>query len=176
MCIPLVRRSRPRSQWLDLTPWCSTSGGSCSGDCCATSRESDSTALDATGAEHWCVTGEKLECVLVVIRCVAPARSASACKPHALILLPVLLLADRVVGCILPQHIWHNEESNMGSSDVDLVQVGDTSVAGGDGYVLELHVHIVLSLEELAAVDLAGGNLEGDDVALIEGQHIANIS
>lgn len=112
-----------------------------------------------------------------MIRCLAPAGSASACKPHALILLPVvLLLADCVVGCSLPQHIWHNEESNMGSSDVDLVQVGDTSVAGGDGDVLELHVHVVLSLEELAAVDLAGSDLEGDDVALVEGQHMSNVS
>lgn len=163
--------------WLDLTPWCSTSGGSCSGDCCATSGESDSAALDATGTEHWCVAGEKLVCVLVVIHCRAPAGSASACKPHALILLPVvLLLADCVIGCSLPQHIWHDEESNMGPSDVDLVQVGDTSVASSDGDVLELHVHVVLSLEELAAVDLAGSDLEGDDVALLKGQYMSNVS
>ena len=159
----------------ELTPRCSTSGGSCSGDCCATSGESDSTALDAAGAEHWCVAGEKLVCALVLIRCLASAGSASPCKPHVLVLLPVvLLLVDCMVGCSLPQHIWHNEESNVGSSDVDLVQVGDTSVASGDGDVLELHVHVVLSLEELAAVDLAGGDFESNDVALAEGQYRLN--
>ena len=54
----------------------------------------------------------------------------------------------------------------MRSSDVNLIQVGDTSVAGGDSDVLELDVHVVLGLEELAAVDLAGGDLESDDMAL----------
>ena len=102
-----------------------------------------------------------------VIRYIVPAGSASACKPHGLVLLSVvLLLADCVVGYSLPQHIRHNEESNMGSSDVDLVQMGDASVAGSDGNVLELDIHIVLSLEKFAAVDLAGGDLEGDDMTL----------
>lgn len=159
----------------ELTPWCSTSGGSCSGDRCATSGESDSTALDAAGAEHWCVADVKLVRGLEVTCCLAPAKNALPRKPHALILLPVvLLLVDCMVGCSLPQHIWHNEESNMGSSDVDLVQVGHTPVASGDGDVLELHVHVVLSLEEFAAVDLAGGDFESNDVALAEGQYRLN--
>ncbi len=43
----------------------------------------------------------------------------------------------------------------MAATDVDLVEMGDASIAGGDGDVLELDVHVVLGFEELAAVDLA---------------------
>lgn len=31
----------------------------------------------------------------------------------------------------------------MAATDVDLVEVGDSAVAGGDGDVLELDVHVV---------------------------------
>lgn len=74
----------------------------------------------------------------------------------------------------------------MGTPDVDLVEVGDAAVAGGDGDVLELDVHVVLgcarvsqrfgkvivrrgvgrTIEELAAVGLARGDFESNDVAL----------
>lgn len=62
----------------------------------------------------------------------------------------------------------------MAASDVHLVQVGNTSIAGGNGDVLKLHVHVVLSLEELATVDLAGGDLESNDVALEYYQYKVN--
>lgn len=39
----------------------------------------------------------------------------------------------------------------MGASDVDLVEVGDAAVAGGDGDVLELDVHVVFSYMREAA-------------------------
>ena len=39
----------------------------------------------------------------------------------------------------------------MGAADVDLVEMGDAAVAGGDGDVLELDVHVVLSYEMLAS-------------------------
>lgn len=95
---------------------------------------------------------------------------ASVLRSHCLLVL-LAALPSLKLGYSLPQHIWNNEESDVGSSDIDLVQVGDTSVAGGDSDVLKLHVHVVLSLEELAAVDLAGGDLESNDVALVEGQY-----
>ncbi len=44
----------------------------------------------------------------------------------------------------------------MTAPDVDLIEMGDASIAGGDGDVLELDVHVVFGFEELAAVDLAG--------------------
>lgn len=54
----------------------------------------------------------------------------------------------------------------MTAADVDLVKMGDAPIAGGDGDVLELDVHVVFGLEELAAVDLAGCKFERNDVAL----------
>ena len=54
----------------------------------------------------------------------------------------------------------------MAASDIHLVQMGNTSVTSGNGDVPELHVHVVLRFEELAAVDLARGDLERNDMAL----------
>lgn len=62
----------------------------------------------------------------------------------------------------------------MASSDVHLIQMGDTSVASGDGDILKLDVHVVLRLEELATVDLAGGDLESNDMALFYYQPLFN--
>lgn len=45
---------------------------------------------------------------------------------------------------LLPQHIGHNEEPNVAAADVDLLEMADTSVTGGDGDILELDVHVVL--------------------------------
>lgn len=42
------------------------------------------------------------------------------------------------------KHVGDNEEADVRSSDVDLVEMGDAAVAGGDGDVLELDVHVVL--------------------------------
>lgn len=44
----------------------------------------------------------------------------------------------------VPKHVGDNEEADVGAADVDLVQVGDATVAGSDGDVLELDVHVVL--------------------------------
>lgn len=44
----------------------------------------------------------------------------------------------------------------MAAADVDLVEMGDASIAGGDGDVLELDIHVVFGFQELAAVHLAG--------------------
>lgn len=80
----------------------------------------------------------------------------------------------------------------MAAANVDLLEMADTSVACGDGDVLELDVHVVFgcfgevelegelrargerelrnqcqpTFDQLAAVCLAGCDLEGDDVAL----------
>lgn len=92
----------------------------------------------------------------------------------------------------LPQHVGHNEEPHVAAADVDLLEMADAPVAGRDGDVLELHVHVVLgcshppwrvvsadvpsgpgvwgrggrTFDQLAPVGLAGGDFEGDDVAL----------
>lgn len=87
------------------------------------------------------------------------------------------------------EHVGDDEEAHVGTSDVDLVEVGDAAVAGGDGDVLELDVHVVLgclrilarvlvefseegiverTIEELAAVGLARGDFESNDVALYQ--------
>lgn len=46
-------------------------------------------------------------------------------------------------GCVA-KHVGDDEEADVGAADVDLVEVGDAAVAGGDGDVLKLDVHVVL--------------------------------
>ena len=57
----------------------------------------------------------------------------------------------------------------MAAADVDLLEVADAPVARRHRDVLELHVHVVLGLDQLAAVRLARRDLERDDVALCGG-------
>lgn len=52
----------------------------------------------------------------------------------------------RVFG--VPQHVRYDEKAHMATTDVNLVEVGDTSVACGDGYILELDVHVVFGYSE----------------------------
>lgn len=47
-------------------------------------------------------------------------------------------------GVSLPQHVWDNEKSHMTSTNVNLVEMADTSVTRGNGDVFELNVHVVL--------------------------------
>jgi hypothetical protein len=73
----------------------------------------------------------------------------------------------------------------MRATDVDLIQMAHTPIARRNSDILELHVHVVFSythksacicvgetvwggrtFEELATVDLAGGDLECDNMAL----------
>jgi hypothetical protein len=54
----------------------------------------------------------------------------------------------------------------VGAPDVDLVEMADAAVARRHRNILQLHVHVVFGLEELAAVDLAGGDFQRYDVAL----------
>ena len=42
-----------------------------------------------------------------------------------------------------PQHVRHNEKPDMRPANVDLIEMGDASVARSDGYVLKLYVHVV---------------------------------
>lgn len=44
-----------------------------------------------------------------------------------------------------PQHIRDDEEPDVRATDVDLVEMGDSSIAGGNGDVAQLNVHVVLS-------------------------------
>jgi hypothetical protein len=64
------------------------------------------------------------------------------------------------------EHVWNDEEAHVRTPDVDLVEMGDAAVSGGDGDVLELDVHVVLSVKEFAAVGLTRGDFEGNNVAL----------
>jgi hypothetical protein len=43
----------------------------------------------------------------------------------------------------IPQHIWHDKEPHMAPSNVNLIEMRNSAVTGGDGYVLELDVHVV---------------------------------
>jgi hypothetical protein len=54
----------------------------------------------------------------------------------------------RVSELNVPEHVRHDEESHVASANVDLVEMGDTAIAGSDGDVLELNVHVVLGCEE----------------------------
>lgn len=67
---------------------------------------------------------------------------------------------------VSPKHIRHNKEAHVRAADVHLVEMGDAAVARSHRDVLELDVHVVLCLEQLAAVDLPGCDFERDDVAL----------
>jgi hypothetical protein len=40
----------------------------------------------------------------------------------------------------------------VGAADVDLVEMRDAAIAGGDGDVLELDIHVVLSCGMLACI------------------------
>lgn len=52
----------------------------------------------------------------------------------------------------VPQHVWNNEETNVASTDVDLVEVGNTAVAGSNDDILQLNVHVVLSYQNVSIV------------------------
>lgn len=41
------------------------------------------------------------------------------------------------------QHVWYDEESDVRAADVDLIKMADTAVAGSNGDVFELHIHVV---------------------------------
>lgn len=43
----------------------------------------------------------------------------------------------------VPQHVGDDEVSHVRAADVDLFEMGDAAVAGGDGDVFELDVHVV---------------------------------
>ena len=44
---------------------------------------------------------------------------------------------------VIPQHVRYDEKSYMASPDIHLVQMADSTVAGGDSDVFKLDVHIV---------------------------------
>jgi hypothetical protein len=50
----------------------------------------------------------------------------------------------------LPQHVRNNEVPYVTASDVDLLKMRHTAITRGHGYVLELHVHVILSCSLLA--------------------------
>ena len=68
----------------------------------------------------------------------------------------VLPLTPGVAGAILvPQHIRHDKKPHVAPPDVDLIEMADSAVAGSDGDVLQLDVHVVFGCEDGCAM-LAG--------------------
>lgn len=87
--------------------------------------------------------------------CLAPS------GPRALVLVLHALQHGRVL-----QHVWQDQEADLASTDVDLLELSHAAVPVGYGYVGHLTVHVVLSLNQLATVHLSGVGLAGDDVSL----------
>ena len=54
----------------------------------------------------------------------------------------------------------------MTPTNVNLIQMTDTSVARCDRDVLELDIHVVFRFDEFPAVDLTGCDFEGYDMVL----------
>lgn len=44
-----------------------------------------------------------------------------------------------------PKHVWNYEESNVGATNVDLVEMADTPVARSNRNIFQLDVHVVFS-------------------------------
>jgi len=102
--------------------------------------------------------------------CAQNGRLAPARRPAEA--LARLLLEHRGV----LEHVGQYEEADLGAADVDVLQVGGASVAVGDRDLGHLAVHVVLRLDELAAVHLAGDCLASDYVALGLVQHFDGYS
>lgn len=66
----------------------------------------------------------------------------------------------------IPQHIRHDEQPDVRASDVHPIEVGHAPIALRNVDVLELHVHVVFGFKELAAVCLAGIDLNRHLMAL----------
>ena len=69
------------------------------------------------------------------------------------------------------QHVRYNEEPNFGAADVNVFQLGHTTVPVGHGDVLDLAVHVVFGFNQLATVHLPSDGLAGDDVTLGLGEN-----
>lgn len=52
----------------------------------------------------------------------------------------------------VPKHIGDNEESDVAAANVNLIEMRDTAITGGDSNILELDIHIVLDWKEMSAL------------------------
>ena len=62
------------------------------------------------------------------------------------------------------QHVGDDEEADVGAADVNLVEVGDASVAGCHGDVLKLDVHVVFGCAGGGYVSTRPGRRGWDEV------------
>jgi hypothetical protein len=53
---------------------------------------------------------------------------------------------------VVPQHVWYDEVSYVAASNVYLLKMRHTAVAGCNGNVLKLNVHVVLGCQESVIV------------------------
>ena len=68
-------------------------------------------------------------------------------------------------GCVF-EHVWEDEEADLGAPDEYVFQLGGPAVSVGDVHLRHLAVHVVLGLHQLASVHLASGRLYRHCVAL----------
>lgn len=85
-----------------------------------------------------------------------------------------------------PQHIRHDEVSDMAASDVDLLEMRHTAVTRSHCDIFELDVHVIFgcvqvsntppianyadfchTFQKLSTVDLARSDFQSDNVALV---------
>lgn len=66
------------------------------------------------------------------------------------------LVLVRVLVLDVPQHVRHNEESHMASPNVDLIKMRDATIAGSNGDVLQLDVHVVFGYRRKMLAEIQG--------------------
>lgn len=63
-------------------------------------------------------------------------------------------------GSVVPQHVRYDEVSYVAASNVDLLKMRHTAVAGCNGDVLELNVHVVLGCQMSVIVPTGSTSIE----------------
>merc|ERR1719445_2607598 len=64
------------------------------------------------------------------------------------------------------QHVRKDHESNLGSSNVDVLKLSNSSISIGNSDTGHLTIHVILSLIQLSSINLASGSFHSDNMAL----------
>lgn len=70
------------------------------------------------------------------------------------------------------QHVGQYEKPNLRPTNVDILQIGGSTVPEGDGDLGHLAVHVVLRLDQLSAINFTGDRFARHNVALRLVQHL----